>query len=301
MASLSPDALYARLPSDFLWMIGVFARSRPQARFIYALAHDLHARAWSAYDYRKWFHAPLYGMGLRSAHAIAIQHQGQATLISQRLRNRLYEVPNLTQSSRVAPRDPGAAVFDVIWIAKIRLEKRLDLLLELAGALPDRRFAVIGGFDPLMPADACSDLERRAESLPNVTLLGPKRADEVLALIALSRVLVNTSDSEGFPNSMLEAWSCGVPVVSLSVDPGGVIVREGMGFVAGNADTLRERVQTLILDRTVNWEMGNRGLGYINRNHSPGRAINALLRAAHAAETPPVLSDSIETTGNTPC
>ena len=44
---------------------------------------------------------------------------------------------------------------------------------------------------------------------------------------------------EGFPNIFIEAWACGVPVLSLHVDPGGVIKKEGLGEIAdGNINTL---------------------------------------------------------------
>jgi glycosyltransferase involved in cell wall biosynthesis len=301
MAFLSPHVLYARLPSDFLWLMGAFARSNPQTHFIYALAHDLHARAWSAYDHRRWFHAPLYHLGLRSADAIAIQHEQQATLLSPHLRHRLVYVPNLVRPSGSSRRDYGASKFHAIWVAKIRPEKRLDLFLDLAASLPDMDFAVVGGFDPTVSSVVRARLEERAAGLSNVAYLGPRRAPDVLAALRESRVLVSTSESEGFPNSMLEAWSVGVPVVSLSIDPGGVIEREGIGLVARSATRLRQQVQLLTRNRTLNEDLGGRGLAYVGQQHGADRVIGALMRAAGCAERPPVLEEVVRTAGSTRC
>ena len=58
------------------------------------------------------------------------------------------------------------------------------------------------------------------------------------ALYDRAKVLVNTSDVEGFPNSYLQAWIRGVPVVTL-IDPDGVIEREGLGVAKTHATSDR--------------------------------------------------------------
>lgn len=276
----APDVLYARLPSDFLPLLGLAARTRPGARFVYALAHDLHTRAWTAYDYRRWLHGPAYGLGLRTAHRIAVQHAGQRAALPRALQGRARPVPNIVRSIRDEPRDLAAARYDVVWVAKIRAEKRLDLLLDLAEACPSLGIAVVGGYDPHLPAELRAALEARAASLRNLTMLGELRADAVLAAISASRVLVNTSDAEGFPNTMLEAWSVGVPVVSLSVDPGGLIAREAIGLVSGTLPALARDVERLARDAALNRRLGIGGLDYVRRRHAPEVACASLARCA---------------------
>lgn len=292
---LSPDLLYARLPNDFLWVMGLFARRHRDARFMYALANDLHCSPWTAYDYKRWFHAPVYALGLWSADVIAIQHAGQRNLLSPSLRNRTVHVPNLVHSIAATTRAYEATAFDAIWIAKIHPAKQLEIFASLAAALPGLRFAVAGGFDPTVSGALRASLEARLAGLPNVAFLGPQGAGEVMTLLAASKVLVNTSLSEGFPNTMLEAWSVGVPVVSLSVDPGGVIARERLGFVSGTEANLRRDVHALTSSELLNQELGGHGLAYVRRQHSLDAVCEALMRAIPGFQLAPASAKIRET------
>ncbi|WP_352493247.1 MULTISPECIES: glycosyltransferase family 4 protein [unclassified Mesorhizobium] len=279
MDTLRPDVLYARLPTDFIWLMGLFARSRRDTRFIYALANDVHCTAWTAYDHKKWFHAPLFSLGMRSTDVIAVQHHQQSAMLNPRLRERSAHVPNLVRSVSEHPRVYDTATIDAIWIAKIRTSKQLHLFLDLAEALPRLRFAVVGGFDPTVSSTVKVALEERIRRLKNLTFYGPKRDNEVMALLSKANALVNTSSVEGFPNTMLEAWSIGVPVVSLSVDPGGVIEQKGIGFVSRTMTQLVHDVDTIVRTKSLNQRCGELALSYVRRQHSLEAVCRALERA----------------------
>ena len=284
---LSPDVLYAQLPSDFLLMMGLFARRRPGARFMYHLASDRHCSPWTAYHYKKWFHAPVYALALQCADVINVQHDHQRALVSPRLRSRTAHVPNLVRSIANCPRDYDATTIDAIFITVIRPEKQLEVFLDLAEALPDLRFAVAGGFGSTLSASQRASLEERRIGLRNVAFLGPQNAGEVMALLKKSKVVVNTSHFEGFPNAMLEAWSVGVPVVSLSVDPGGVIEREQLGLVSGTKVQLRRDVATLARTASLNQRLGGNGLAYVRRRHSLEAMCEALAQAVPGIQLVP--------------
>ena len=284
---LAPDVMYARLPNDFLGLLGLFARRRRGSQFIYALANDHHCRPSQAYDYNWWFHTPLYALGLMSANRITIQHAGQLDLASPRLRDRMIHVPNLIRSVRETPRSFQETTHDGIWVARIRPVKQLGRFLDLAESLQSLRFAVIGGWDPTLPGTQRRSLEQRMRSLPNLDFFGSRNADEVIGLIGRSKILVNTSDFEGFPNTMLEAWSVGVPVVSLRVDPGGIIGRERLGCVSRSLERLRSDVGQLATSQALNRSCGEKGLAYVRRQHSLDVVHKALLNglSINAAST----------------
>nr|WP_254020564.1 glycosyltransferase family 4 protein [Mesorhizobium escarrei] len=279
MDTLRPEVLYARLPTDFLWLMGLFARSRRDTRFIYALASDLHCTPWTAYDHKKWFHAPLFSLGMRSTDVIAVQHHQQSATLNPHLRERSAHVPNLVRSVCEHPRAYDTTTIDAIWIGKIRSIKQLHLFLDLAEAMPSLRFAVVGGFDPTESSMLQEALVQRIRKLKNLTFYGPKPDDEVISLLSKAKALVNTSRAEGFPNTMLEAWSVGVPVVSLSVDPGEVIEQQGIGFVSRTVTQLVQDVDRIVRTKSLNQRCGELALSYVRRQHSLEAVCQALERA----------------------
>jgi glycosyltransferase involved in cell wall biosynthesis len=262
---LAAEIFYARLPSDFLWIIGLYTKLHPKSQFIYALANDRDGNPWRAYNHKSWFHNPLYALGLKMADVVALQHEGQVEVVKHFVTGKCVLIPNLLQSVTQKVRNYGKADIDVIWIAQIRPQKQLSVLLDVAEALPHLQFTVVGDyFDP-----SCrDDLDQRIKHIKNLKYLGPVDHESTMQLLARSKVLVNTSYWEGFPNTMLEAWSLGVPVISLQIDPGNVIRRQGLGLVSGSYNKLVEDICKLVVDQHLNNEMGKKGQLYVRNAHS---------------------------------
>ena len=143
---------------------------------------------------------------------------------------------NYGRDSRIAPslieppgrcRSFGERDLEVLWVGNIRPVKRPDLLLEVARRLPSMRFHMVGG--AMAGAEQLYESSRlEAARLANVTFRGALPYQEVRALYERARILVGTSEVEGFPNAYLQAWAHGTPVVAF-LDPDGMLQRLGLG------------------------------------------------------------------------
>ena len=69
--------------------------------------------------------------------------------------------------------------------------------------------------------------------------------DRLPALYSAATALLCTSDYEGFPNTFLEAWSFGTPVVSM-VDPDSLLSTRGLGIHVTNIETAAEALRSLV-------------------------------------------------------
>ncbi len=124
----------------------------------------------------------------------------------------------------------------VLWVGTLRTLKRPDLFLDLAAEHPDWPFVLCGG--PGEDPRLADHIATRARRLSNVHVAGFVPYARMPEFFARARVIVNTSEYEGFPNTFVLAWLYGAVVLSLGVDPDGWLTRGGLGAVARDAPEL---------------------------------------------------------------
>jgi glycosyltransferase involved in cell wall biosynthesis len=170
-----------------------------------------------------------------------------------------------------------------LWINRLADYKHPERFLDLAEALPDIPFRMVGsvlrGETSVEEEDR---IRRRADGLPNLELVPPRHREELLEELTHAAAVVSTSEAEGMPNTFLEAWSRGVPVVSLTVDPDQRIRQDGVGIMAeGSMDRLVEATATVWRDRDLRGRLGESAREFVQRVHSPqavGRQWAELVR-----------------------
>ena len=77
-----------------------------------------------------------------------------------------------------------------------------------------------------------AQLQAAAERIPNLDMSDPLPHREFVEVLGGAVAVVNTSSAEGMPNTFLEAWSLGVPALSLSFDAEGAIREHALGVAA---------------------------------------------------------------------
>jgi len=146
------------------------------------------------------------------------------------------------------PSAVGTASLVIGSVCALQPEKRLDLLLEafakVRPCLPGMKLLVVGSGEMLVSLEAL----RRRLGLEDVCIFEPAKSDVVDWMRAMD-IFVLPSDTESFPNALLEAMACGCAVVGSRV--GGVpeIVEEGRSgllFDAGDLDGLATALAKLI-------------------------------------------------------
>jgi glycosyltransferase involved in cell wall biosynthesis len=231
------DMYYTSCAGMHVGLLALFCKNAGR-KFLFKVAHDTDCepdKLLIAYRRDK----KLYEYGLRHATAILAQGLGQQQAM---LAN--YGLPSQVAEMLVdAPEQQPVRDIDVLWVNNLRQFKRPDLFLALARKLPQLSFHMVGGAQPGF-AELYEQICRDAASIPNLTFHGRVPYHEVGALYGRARVFVNTSDTEGFPNSYLQSWIRGTPVVAF-FDPDAVIQTERLGEAVTSLEQMANVVSQL--------------------------------------------------------
>jgi glycosyltransferase involved in cell wall biosynthesis len=276
MKRADADVYYQRGAEAETGLVGHWCRRHARG-FIFAVAHDANCMRVPPFAIRR-SEQLLFRHGLHRADVVIAQTLRQ----QQMLRETFGVASTVIRSSSMwsaeveAPteaRHDDAVTDRVLWVGRLSEEKRAEWLIRLATDLPECRFDVVGQCN--VSSKYGRILAGRIESLPNVRWHGYVAHTRMRALYRQCRLLLCTSESEGFPNVFLEAWSCGKGVLT-SVDPDGVVAAFQLGRVATDYLAMKEYLSALANECAWWGAAGVRGREYVGAHHSIAVAVDAL-------------------------
>jgi glycosyltransferase involved in cell wall biosynthesis len=234
------DIYYSQI-RDWRHILTLWAARKSKGIFVIQLASDLDAlglRQRLKHDYLTHFNGLYWFLNallvelifprvIRKADMVLVQHEGQKQVLAKKgIKSIIFN--NLIELNAI-PVDQSPVRTDFSYVGALDKRKGFAEFHELAKRTPSFTYKVVGS-----PRDSTGyKYFEKLKAFKNVTLFGSLSHPETMKQIYNSRALISTSPMEGFPNIFIEAWACGLPVLSLSFDPGDVIQKENLGFVAG--------------------------------------------------------------------
>ncbi|HEX2493580.1 MAG TPA: glycosyltransferase family 4 protein, partial [Steroidobacter sp.] len=252
------DIYYQSLAGYATGVTAWFCR-RHAKRFVFRISSDAYCvpgqQLIRFYRDRK-----VYEYGLRRADLILAQTERQQSLLHanyglhSELVNTVVEAP--VRAALVKD-------VDVLWVANFRAVKRSDLVIDLARRLPKLNFLVVGGGRE----EYARRMRDAARVLTNLTFVGPVPYEDVGVYFDRARVFLNTSSLEGFPNTFLQAWIRGVPVVTF-FDPDGLIAKHGLGVAARDLEHMTHALTELAAQHELRESIGRRAAAFSAESYS---------------------------------
>jgi glycosyltransferase involved in cell wall biosynthesis len=270
LARADADLYYHNCGEYVTGQVALWARTHGR-RFVYSVASDPECDPRLP-QMRTWRERVLFRYGLRHAHRIIVQTDTQARMLREgvSLASEVLPMPSLAPAEAFSPPSPPPpAGARVLWVGRVVIEKRPDRYLDLAEACPSLRFDLVG------PGDGgaySAEVLARAATLPNVTVHGAVAREKVYEFYRQAACLCSTSLFEGFPNTFLEAWGQGLPVVS-TFDPDGLIETRGLGRFVKDVPGLARALTGLLEDPERWMEASRAARRYYVENHTVEAAM----------------------------
>lgn len=161
----------------------------------------------------------------------------------------------------------------VLWVGRDTEVKRPKLFLELARNIPNQRFVMI--LNPSPTGDYRYIEQHKPENLELLPFVPVKEVEDYFKR---ARFLVNTSTSEGFPNTFLQAGKYSVPIMTLGIDPNNIITNNQCGYVFRD---VHEMTAAFRSDPAFgDWQQKSLTIGnYVRNNHGLKEVSRRLLDA----------------------
>ena len=187
---------------------------------------------------------------------------------------KIVELPNgveVTESMRrtsYALNNPAR----IIYLGRLHKQKGLDTLLQAFQQLQRRRpegsvYLQLVGDGPLR--EELETLAQQLEISDWVEFAG--ESDRVRAELEQSDIFVLPSRAEGLSNSLLEAMSCGLPVVVSDIPGNRDVIEDeenGLRFVMDDPDSLVEKLSVLLEQEALRRQLGQAAYATVEREYS---------------------------------
>jgi len=163
----------------------------------------------------------------------------------------------------------------ILWVGRLQTNKHPEFFAQLAEKLQSSSYKFVAIGRP-MKNYLEGLLLSHQEKLTNFEFLGEQDNYSVCNHISASKLLICTSDFEGFSNTFIEAWSRGVPVISLIVDPDDIIKTHNLGCVSNSIEQMYSDIVSLMDDSRLWTETSDRCQDFFQKNLGIRKAVDKL-------------------------
>jgi glycosyltransferase involved in cell wall biosynthesis len=267
-----PDIIYQRGGSAYTGIAAYYAKMH-NSIFIFHIASDndlmLNNSVKEFIKPNKSIDRYFLRYGIKNATTIIAQTNLQKRKVKKKLHfSDVTVIPNYHS-------DPIRKKFKksgcIIWVANFKTIKQPELFIKLAKELEKRDINVdclMVGAPTQYPKGYQEQLENEIKKQKNIFYKRELAIDEVNDLIAISKLLINTSKWEGFPNTFIQAWQRETPVISLNVDPDNILEKYKCGVCSKKFKKLVEDTIHLLNNDRDRCRIANNAKIYADNHHS---------------------------------
>jgi glycosyltransferase involved in cell wall biosynthesis len=232
-------------------------------KFIYRTASSIDCSG--EFIKKNGFRGKLYKYGLESAHAVVAQNEENQALLKKS-----HDIDAVVIKNSFVINDMSLGFDDkefILWVGRTEPNKQPGVFLEIAKKFPYEKFVMIAPKQNHL-TEYFEEVSQKAKKIQNVTFIERVPLDQIQEYFSKAKLLVCTSQYEGFPNVHLQACMGKTPIVTLNINPDNYIESNDIGyFCGGDTSVMEKQIRNLLSDRS-DWEKKSRNAyEYVKKNH----------------------------------
>jgi glycosyltransferase involved in cell wall biosynthesis len=168
-------------------------------------------------------------------------------------------------NGHLLPQLPQLERETILWVGRSARFKRPSLFIDLAEIMSDEKLTMI--CQQATGDKKYEELVARAKQVKNLEFIERVPFGEIDSYFQRAKVFVNTSDSEGFPNTFIQACKCATPILSLNVNPDGFLDKYDCGISCdGDWNKFVGSLKIMLAAKRYE-ELGKNARKYVEEHH----------------------------------
>jgi len=234
--------------------------------FLYRTASDIDCNG--TFIKKNKIEGALYRYGIKNSSKIITQNEKNKQQLFNSLSLDSEVVRNISVKLKLINHQKGY----ILWVGRSEKLKNPELFLELAKNFPKEKFVMIA---PKTIFSNKHEIEIKAKKIKNMRFIHYVPFNLINKYFENAKILINTSDYEGFPNTFVQATSNSVPIISLNVNPDNFLSTYNCGFCAkGDFELMKKQIKRLLKDKKLYEKMSKNAYRYAKNNHDVKRIIS---------------------------
>ena len=266
---IGPDVVVLKHPRHLIFILAITC-------FLSGKKFYFHAAIDKDIDLKLIFNEPLiarvlYKAGLKLVTGIFAQTIHQVNAFKRLTNVDVHYLPSVYSKLIVADNINSIKRPFILWVGSNSFRKRPHIFKDIAFQYPHLSFVMIYSI-----GDGTGGIDEN-HGPPNLIYIASCPREKIGSYYCKAEFLISTSALEGFPNTFLESWYFKKPVLSLEVDPDGIIKKYKLGIVAKDLNSFYRKFEILINDKKLRNKLGQNGRKYIDSVHNPENVIPKFL------------------------
>ncbi|MBN2884735.1 glycosyltransferase [Patescibacteria group bacterium] len=229
-------------------------------KFVFMFANDRESEGYYQVSNKK---CPLFWSLLASSHFLIVQNDFQLKQIPEKFKNKSEIIKNGFEIGEFNNEIRNY----VLWVARHDHFKRPSIFLDIVKMNPAINFIMI--CPPTSNDSHYDSFENSANEIQNLKFISFISFNEIDNYFKKAKIFVNTSESEGFPQTFIQAAMHSVPILSLSVNPTNFLSTFNCGFSFNdNVKKLSDKISELFKNDIEYVKLSKNIYEYALNNHN---------------------------------